>query len=539
MRQTFLRLLAGTAFALSSAHAFAAGEQTDVIRFNIIRFDVEGNTLLAPEVVARVMTPYVGKNRDFGYVQRALEALEEEYRKIGYNVVQVVLPEQELNQGVIRLQVVETKVGAVLVEGNATHDEANIRNSLPGLRPGETLNINRVSSSLRIANENPSKKITLQLQSGNKEDKDNKDDEVNAVLRVVDERAWKLSTSLDNSGNKSTGDTHLTLLAQHANIANLDHVLSLQYTTTLEKPSQVSVYGAGYHIPLYALGNSIDLYANYSDVDSGSVAIGTGFMQVSGRGSVFGARYNQNLKRLGDYEHKLSYGLDYKAFQNNALAFFGAAGTQLGKDVTVHPVSTAYSGTLDMGQGQLDVGVILVHNIPGGKQGSTADIDQARQGGRAAYNILRYNAGLSRLLPGDWQMRFNFSGQYTRDALIPGEQFGAGGAGSVRGFAERDLSSDYGYLLNAEVYTPNFCTGIQRLPTQCRAVLFYDTANVSRNNPLPGEQTQGSIGSIGLGLRLAVDKYLSLQLDYGQVVDAGVSQDKGDRKLHFRFVLNY
>lgn len=166
-------------------------------------------------------------------------------------------------------------------------------------------------------------------------------------------------------------------------------------------------------------------------------------------------------------------------------------------------------------------------------------IDQVRQGGRAAYNILRYNAGLSRLLPGDWQMRFNLSGQYTRDALIPGEQFGAGGAGSVRGFAERDLSNDYGYLLNAEVYTPNFCTGIQRLPTQCRAVLFYDAANVSRNNPLPGEQAQGSIGSIGLGLRLAIDKYMSLQLDYGQVVDAGVTQNKSDRKLHFRLVLSY
>ena len=529
MRQTLLRLLIGAAFALSSAHVFAAGEQTDIIRFDISRFDVQGNSLLAPEAVERAVASYVGKNRDFGYVQRALEALEEEYRRIGYNVVQVVLPEQELNQGVIKLRVVESRLGTVRIEGNTTHDEANIRNSLPGLRPGEAPNIGRVSSSLKLANENPSKKAALQLQGGDK------DDEVDAVLNITDERVWKFSTTLDNTGNQSTGNTHFTVQAQHANVANLDHVLSLQYTTTLEKPKQISVYGAGYHIPLYALGDSIDLYANYSDVDSGSVTAGIFTLQVSGRGAVFGGRYNHNLKRIGEYEHKFSYGIDYKAFQNNV----SLSGTQLGNDVSVHPLSVAYNGTLGLAKGEFSFGVTAMHNLPGGTRGSQDDFNRARAGAPAGYNILRYNAGFNHVLPQDWQMRLNLAGQYTRDPLIPGEQFGAGGAGSVRGFTERDLSNDYGYLFNAEVYTPNFCTSMQRLPMQCRTVLFYDTASVSRVAPLAGEQAQGSIGSIGLGLRVAVDQYMSLQFDYGQVVDAGVSQNKGDRKLHFRLVLNY
>jgi hemolysin activation/secretion protein len=529
MRPHLLRLLLCTAFAVTCSSIHAADEPTDIIRFEISRFDVQGNTLLPSQTVEKAVAPFIGKNRDFGHVQRALEALEAEYRKLGYNVVQVALPEQELNQGVIRLEVIETKLGAVKVEGNNEHDEANILRSLPGLKVGETPNIGKVSSSLRLANENPSKKTALQLQSGDK------DDEVNAVLKITDERVWKVSANFDNTGNSSTGDTHVTLQAQHANVANLDHVLSLQYTTTLEKPSQVSVYGAGYHIPLYALGDSIDLFANYSDVDSGSVTAGIFSLQVSGRGSVFGGRYNHNLKRIGEYEHKLSYGIDYKAFQNNVLL----SGAQLGNDVTVHPLSVAYSGTLGMAEGQLDVGLTVMHNVPGGSRGSAADFNRVRAGAPAGYNLLRYNAGYSRVLPGDWQMRLNLAGQYTRDALVPGEQFGAGGASSVRGFGERDLSNDYGYLINAEVYTPNLCGGIERIATQCRVVAFYDTANVSRIDPLPSELAQGSIGSVGLGLRLSVDKYLSLQLDYGQVVDAGVTQQKGDRKLHFRLALSY
>lgn len=528
MRPHLLRLLISTALAATCAATFAAGS-ADIIRFDIARFDVEGNTLLSPQAVEKAVAPFIGKNRDFGDVQRALETLEGEYRKLGYNVVQVALPEQELNQGVIKLQVIETRLGAVKVEGNTEHDEANILRSLPGLHVGETPNLGKVSSSLKLANENPSKKTALQLQSSDK------DDEIDAVLKITDERVWKVSAAFDNTGNASTGNTHVTLQAQHANIANLDHVLSLQYTTTLEKPSQVSVYGAGYHIPLYALGDSIDLFANYSDVDSGSVTAGIFSLQVSGRGSVFGGRYNQNLKRIGEYEHKLSYGLDYKAFQNNVQL----SGAQLGNDVTVHPASVTYNGTLGMAAGQVDVGLSLMHNIPGGSRGSAADFNRVRAGAPAGYNILRYNAGYSRVLPRDWQMRLNLAGQYTRDTLIPGEQFGAGGASSVRGFGERDLSNDYGYLLNAEVYTPNFCAGIQKMPTQCRALLFYDAANVSRIDPLPGELAQGSIGSVGLGLRVSMDKYLSLQMDYGQVVDAGVTQVKGDRKLHFRLALNY
>ena len=42
-------------------------------RFEIKRFDVQGNTLLSPEVVAAAVTPFAGKNKDFADIQRALD----------------------------------------------------------------------------------------------------------------------------------------------------------------------------------------------------------------------------------------------------------------------------------------------------------------------------------------------------------------------------------------------------------------------------------------------------------------------------------
>ena len=47
-------------------------------RFAIQRFLVEGNSLLAQGELDRILAPFSGKDRDFGDIQRALEALQDE-----------------------------------------------------------------------------------------------------------------------------------------------------------------------------------------------------------------------------------------------------------------------------------------------------------------------------------------------------------------------------------------------------------------------------------------------------------------------------
>ncbi|WP_136418530.1 ShlB/FhaC/HecB family hemolysin secretion/activation protein [Herbaspirillum sp. ST 5-3] len=524
MRNHVSRLLVGAAFAVSVFPVAAADAPDEVGRFEIKRFEVSGNTLLTTQAVERAVAPFAGKDRNFGHVQMALEALEAEYHRLGFNVVQVALPEQELNQGVVKLQVVETRLGKVRVEGNQHFSEANIRNSLPGLVEGRTPNIGQVSASLRLANENPAKKTALQLQSG--------DEDIDATLKVTDDKPWKLSASLDNSGNKNTGESQLTLQYQHANIADRDQVLSLQYTTTLEHPSKIGVYGVGYHIPLYALGDSIDLFGSYSNVDSGSVLAGIVNLQVSGRGTVVGGRYNQVLRRKGDYDSRFIYGIDHKAFNNSVLL----QGAQLGNDVTVHPLSVAYVGSWSGAENAVNFNLTALRNIPGGGKGGSSDFNAARPGAEDAYRILRYSADYSRVLPAAWQLHVSLSGQYTNDVLIPGEQFGAGGASSVRGFTERDASNDIGHMASAEVYTPELCAGSQDAWAQCRMLAFYDTAQLRNNGIAPATV---SIGSAGLGLRLNAGKTMALQLDYGQVIDAGNTRSKGDRRLHVKIALSY
>jgi hemolysin activation/secretion protein len=526
MKLCLARLVAGSVLAAAVGAAWA----DDAIRFEISRFDVSGNTLLPAAEVQAAVAPYTGAGRDFGDVQRALEALEALYHAHGWNVVTVQLPEQELNGGVVRLNVVQTKVRQVEVTGNRWFSEANVRASLPTLVPGATPNLTDVSRNLRLVNENPAKKIKLSLAGAGADA--GGEDAVDAKVEVSDERPWKVMLNVDNTGTESTGKTHAGVLLQHANLWGRDHVGTLQYTTTAERPDRVAVWAAGYHVPLYALGDSVDLFASYSDVDSGAVSAGLFDLAVSGKGTVYGARYNHVLPKRGNLESRIVAGFDVKAYRNNVVF-----GTQdFGNDITVRPLSIAWAGSHTAADGQTDFSVALLQNVAGGSRGTAADFAGVRSGAKAGYRMVRFAAAFTNVIAADWQTRVLLNGQWTHDALVPGEQFGAGGATSVRGFGERDLATDTGVVSNVELYTPDVCG---RAGWQCRLLGFYDTAWGERNRALPGELHRAAISSTGIGLRVTAGGGASVQVDYGHGMHVGQVAATSRNKLHVRVALAY
>jgi len=511
--------------AANAAPAPDPAPDPGIVRFDIERYDVRGNTLLPPEQVARVLAPFTGRGRDFGDVQQALEALTAAYQAAGYTLVAVTLPEQELARGVVRLDVVQSRIGQVQVRGQRYVDEANVRRALPPLREGEVPDMEAISAALKLANEHPARQVTMKLQSGTR------DDEVDAVLEVADERPWKVMLNADNSGTEQTGRARIGVGLQHANLFGLDHVASLQYTTSAEEPGRVKVYGLGYHIPLYQLGDALDLYASYSNVDSGTVGVGAFNVAVSGQGTVFGVRYSHYLARRPGYEGRLLFGAESKAFRNSVVLL----GQELGNDVTVRPLSVGYLGNWSSPRGDHGLSLTLLRNVPGGKRGGQDDFNRSRAGAPDDYTIVRLGASVSRLLPQDWQWRAIFNGQYSADALVPGEQFGAGGAASVRGLPEREIANDKGAGINLELYTPSLCG--ERW--QCRLLAFHDRAHVRRNDALPGELTRATVASTGLGLRLLLGSQANMQIDYGHVVQGGPTGRDGSGRLHLRVGLAY
>ncbi|HEX4325487.1 MAG TPA: ShlB/FhaC/HecB family hemolysin secretion/activation protein [Burkholderiales bacterium] len=479
-------------------------------KFEIRKFEVEDVTLLTPAQIDAALKPYTGPGRDFGDVQKALEVLEKLFLDQGYGSVQVLLPEQELEQGMVKFKVVEPKLAKVTVEGNKAFSEANIRRSLPALKEGTAPNSNRIASDLRLANENVAKGTTVLLRAGSNEG------DVDAVVRVAEEKVTRFSVSLDNTGAGGSGSYRVGMGMQSSNVFGRDHVFSAQAITSPDERGHfqgysrdVAIFGMQYHIPIYGLGDSMDFTAGYSNVNSGVVQ---NIFNVSGRGKVAGLRYTHNLPKWGGVEQKVVWAWDYRAYENNVTPVNG--GLQIVPDITIHPMSLTYAATHRGQNDELNGFLSYNQNIPGGSDGDSAAFDASRPGGRPAYSLWRYGVTYLRSFAGDWQGRINVAGQYTRDRLVAGEQFGIGGAYSVRGFSERQYANDYGTFANFEIYTPEIASFFKLENTnKLRFLAFYDTGHVVRNQPLLNDTARTTASGAGLGLRFTHDNNLSVRLD--------------------------
>ncbi len=515
----------------SQTQAFA---QTQTVYFDINRFNIEGNTLLKPDEIETALKPYVGKHREYADVQHAIEALRLRYRSGGFSVVWVVAPEQDLDRGVVTLRVIEARVGKVTIQGNRFFDDTNIRSSLPALREGVAPRVGDISANAQLANENPAKQVDIALRPGEKQG------EVDANVDVIDVRPLKAFLTFDNTGSPQTGNFRLGAGVQHANLFNRDNVGTFNYVTSPGKWKQISLYSGSYRVPLYSNGDSMDVIIARSDVSAGTTQTVAGPLTFSGKGTVYGLRYNQLLARRAEYSQRIVYGLDYRAYKNNCtLGNFGVAGCgPAAVDITVRPISLTYSGNWARPGRISDFYVALSHNIPGAVNGKESNFNAARpspNGGNGApsrYNILRLGASMVNAFDSNWQVRLALSAQYTPDALVFGEQFGIAGETAVRGFLEREIARDTGYFAKLELYSPNLMGKLIPGEGSLRGLLFYDVARAA-NNPLAGEdRQQTSIASIGAGFRWNIQRNFNLRFDLGRVIDAGGRKKSGDLRGH-------
>jgi len=514
-----------------SMQAFAEAQPE---RFDIDRFQIEGSTLLDANEMESAVRPFTGKAREYADVQRAIEAIRQRYSAAGASVVWVVAPEQNLDRGIVTLRVIEGRIGKITIAGNRYFDDKNIRASLPALREDLPPRAADISANSQLGNENPAKQVDVMLRPAAKPGV------VDAVVDVLDVDPLKAYMTFDNTGNRQTGDFRIGVGVQHANLFNRDHVATFSYVTSPGKENQVGLYSGSYRLPLYSLGDSMDFIAAYSDVSAGTTQTVAGPLAFSGEGTVYGLRYNQLLARRGEYVQRIVYGLDYRAYKNScSLGVFGAAGCGAAAvDVTVRPVSLAYSGNWTKPGRITDLYVALSRNIPGAANGSESDFNAARSGSTAGtgassrYTILRFGASVVNAFDNNWQVRAALSAQYTPDALVSGEQFGVAGATAVRGFPERDVARDTGYFANLELYSPNLGGTLVPGDGNLRGLLFYDVA-MAANNPLAGELRQkSSIASIGAGLRWNIQRNFNARFDVARVMDAGGSQKAGDLRGH-------
>lgn len=506
------------------AHAQALVTQVD-------RFEVQGNTLLSAEAIDAALAGLSGRMTLLD-IQGAAQRLQAAYRRAGYGAVVVQVPVQTMADRVVRLEVIEGRLSQVQVAGLRAFSRENILRGLPALKPDTTPDLAALDSELLMVNENPAKSVRVVFQPGEKKA------QVESLVVVEEQPIERWQMGLDNSGNDSTGQYRAFLGYQNANVADSDAVLGLRLVTSPEDPSRVAIASGSLRTPLYPQKLFLEWSALVSNTRNNPNQTPAGELRFSGEGYSVGARAIRTLPTLGEYKQQLSAGVENRKYKNNcSLGSFGSAGCgSAAASVEVFPLTLGY---LLQKPSLLQASAQYVYNLPVGDAGSDADFNAARPGANSRYQLFRFNgAGLSALTP-QWALSWRLDTQYTVKALVSAEQFGAGGANSVRGYPERALSGDSGAVGSLELRTlATQWLGIDNPDTNLYASVFADAGTVSNllGTACMAGRSSCSLWGAGVGLLWRQGKSLTLRTDVARAGESINDTKAGDWRLHFSLV---
>lgn len=496
-------------------------EPEDPGTFEIKRFEVSGNTVLSPMVVENTLSPFTGRRRKAEDVEKARDALEKRYHERGYPTVLVNIPEQSVEGGAVRLEVIESRIGRVRVNGNRYFTMEKILKELPSLGEGMILYLPRVQEDLAQINRNPDIKVAPVLAPGSEPGT------IDVELNVKDRLPLHGSLEVNNRNTHDTTDLRLNAQLRYDNLWQRDHSVSLQWQTSPLDTGEVFALAGSYVLPApWGRDNLLALYGLYTDSNT---AFGAGF-QTIGKGWVAGFRNVFPLPAAGPYAHNLSAGFDYKSFEDR----LNLEGEEANKTtVRYFPLSLAYSASLRDGFGvtQFSSGINLSFR---GLVAEQEKFQEKRFESRGNYLYLTGGLERNQALPYGLGVFGKIAAQIADQPLISNEQFLAGGMKSVRGYKETEASGDDGLLATLEFSAPDL---VSLTPWHERANLtpfvFQDFAWLKLKEPLPRQERTVDLHGTGVGLRGQVAGHLDFEIAWGMALAKTDRTERGDSDLYF------
>ena len=492
--------------------------------FPIYEFRVLGNTKLPIRAIESAVYPLLGEGRSLAAVEAARDALVAAYRSAGFGTVLVDIPEQSVDDGVVRLQVTEGRIEKVRIAGARYYSERRILERLPAAKEGEIPNIPELQSQLSaLQGEARDREVTPTLKPGSAPGT------LVVDFGVKDALPLHGSLELNNRYSADTTRTRLVGSLSYENMFQRAETLGLQYQTAPQKPSEVEVFALTYLARTADPNRTWSAYAIRSKSDV--AAIGT--LAVIGNGTIIGARMNLTLASSVGHVQSLSFGGDWKDFgEDIRLPSDVSARTPI--HYALWNVQYNYSAQGERLDVQHSIGVNLGIR---GLGGNDAQFEFKRAGAHAGYSVLRGNSSLGWHLNRGWTLGARLAYQYSEQPLISNEQLALGGEDTVRGYLDAESLVDAGVVGAVELRTPGVTHGVSTFS----GTLFYDRAYGMNQQPLNSEIASGSVrtdlAGWGLGLHYMVGQSLDAIVDWAMPEVRGSHTNA--RSSRFDFSVKY
>lgn len=517
------KTLAGLALALA-----AGVTQADEAGFDILEYRVEGNSVLPAIRIEQAVYGFLGEKKTIKDVEAARAALEKAYQDTGYPTVFVDIPEQSVNDGVVRLRVTEGRVERLRVTGSRYYSLGRIKEKVPELAEGQVPYFPEVQKELAALNRGAERRVTPVLRPSPTPGK------VEVDLKVADRFPLHGSVELNDRYSANTTHTRLNANLRYDNLWQREHSFSLGVQTAPENTDESRVLSATYVWPMDN-GNYLAAYGVISKSDVAAV----GDLSVIGDGKIAGLRYILPLRPRGGFFHTLTLGVDYKDF-GETLVLQGA--DRFNTPISYVPFTLGYEASVQGGGRLTQLGATLNFSLRGLADKTVECLPGVylnefackRSGAQANYAALRLDAKHTQALGSGWSLFARASGQLASGPLISNEQFIAGGVDSVRGYLESNASGDDGYMAGLELRAPSLARRLTPKLTDFMPYVFAEGAHLRVRNPLSAQTARFDLLSAGLGLRFKGWEGVSGTLDWAVPFETVGVTKAGDGRVHFR-----
>jgi hemolysin activation/secretion protein len=486
------------------------------VTFDVMEFRVIGNSVLDNRAIERAVYPFLGPHKTLQDVQKARDALGAAYRAAGFGTVVVDIPEQKVDDGIVRLRVTEGKLQSVHASGAQYYSERQIINELPALTPGMVPNLTALQAQLgQVANEAPDRQVTPVLKAGT-------DPGTVAVdLKVNDKLPVHASLEIDNNNSPDTTGMRATGVVSYANMFQRNDTLAFQYETSPEDSREVRLGALTYMGTTGDPAWSWDVYAIRSNSDVAAV----GTLSVVGDGKIIGSRATRVLTSSQTWSDAFIFGADYKDFtQNVHLVDQAASLTPVHYIVWTATYSFNAQGTKWLANGSIGMnfGVRGIasrdYDFEFNRAGATADFAYFRGADAVRYKVWR-----------DWSVRLGINFQYSQSPLVNNEQFALGGTDSVRGYYASEALVDTGIAESFELLTPT----LKLFSLSSEMFGFYDAGQGSIDDPLPKQTSHYDFASTGVGLHTYRTTNFDATVEWAHILDNGPRTHRGDNLVKF------
>ncbi len=501
-------------------------------------FSLEPLPILKNDAFLNRLSAYDGAALSPALLQEIQNIVLDYFTEMGRPFVNISVPPQDIDNGIIQVLVVEGKVGTITVQGHEWFSEDNYLDNIR-LKSGDPIRDQELQEDIAWINRNSFRTSDVVTKPGTQVG--------DTDLTVVTNERFPLRVyaSHDNAGTRLSGKRRNSVGLNWGNAFGLGHEFNYQHTRAMHS-RRMRAHSGSYVAPL-PWRHIASVSASYS---KSQPAVEDPF-DSTGRSFSITGNYTVPLNTVGGYTDQLNFSLPFKS-SDNTLLYSDSPVT----DNVTHVVQAeaGYSGNATFDDMGIGFSGTLVAS-PGGVTARNENryFDASRSGAKANYLIGRGAFSFSKPLPGGLRVQGNINAQLASGNLLGSEQVSMTGVNAVRGYKEGKLYRDEAIIGRFELYAPTISM-IDRIPgiadTMAGANLpsqdsltflsFLDLGAGRNRFATVGEDSAVTVASVGLGLRYVLGPLVSVSADYGwELADNADSIEDLSSRLHLKITVGY